>query len=408
MTSDPGETFYLGRQPIYDRQLEVRAYEILFRDGRRNRARVDPEGADQASARVIADTFVELGIEAVTDSRPAFVNLTRRLLFSDIEALFPPGNFYLEVLEDIEPDEALARRLSELKASGYRIVLDDFRYSPRHEPLVAIADIVKIDVMDFRDLEELDAELELIARPGLVLLAEKIESAELFEACLERGFELFQGFVLGRPVVLEGRRLPMPRRSLLQLLARVNESEADWHEIVALVQAEVGIAYRVMRFVSASLGAGSTKVADLGAALLRLGRARLTAWINLALLSELAPSNDDARRRAVVIARMTEAVARRLGEPDPRSFYTAGLFCGLEDVLGRPMAEILDGLRLGPEVEAALTRRAGRMGDVLLAVRAYEQGDLDRIASLGIALPDLREAWLDALAHARDAVELGI
>jgi c-di-GMP phosphodiesterase len=393
-------TFYLGRQAIYDRSLEIFAYEILYRDGLENRAQLDPEGGDQASARVIADLFLELGIDAVTESRPAFVNLTRRLLFSDIEELFPAAHFYLEVLEDIHPDAELARRLAELRQAGYRVVLDDFRYSDAHELLLEQADIVKVDIMDHPDEASLDRDLARIRRPGLKLLAEKIEEPHQARICFDRDFDYFQGYILAEPDVLQGRRLAVPRRGLLELLARINDPDTSWREVVSLVQSELAIAYRVMRFIGAA-ETSLAEVGDLEEALAHLGRRRLRAWINLALLAEVAPTGDAQRRRALVRALMAEELGRQSGEAPPSLLYVAGLFSGLESQLGLTREEMLTGLPLRPELSAALLRGEGPIGRLLGAVLAYECGDLAALERGGFALKPLRDAWLLALERTR-------
>jgi EAL and modified HD-GYP domain-containing signal transduction protein len=40
-------------------------------------------------------------------------------------------------------------------------------------------------------------------------VAEKIETAEEFEIALEEGFQLFQGYYLGRPKVFSKREFPV-------------------------------------------------------------------------------------------------------------------------------------------------------------------------------------------------------
>ncbi|HEX8856207.1 MAG TPA: hypothetical protein VF752_11460 [Thermoleophilaceae bacterium] len=49
---------FIARQPIYDRQVEVFAYELLFRDGSGNSALV--ADGEAATARVIGNAFTEM------------------------------------------------------------------------------------------------------------------------------------------------------------------------------------------------------------------------------------------------------------------------------------------------------------------------------------------------------------
>ena len=51
----PIKDVLIGRQAIYDRTLQVRAYELLFRGGGLDLSR--PDQADRATSRVLIDSF---------------------------------------------------------------------------------------------------------------------------------------------------------------------------------------------------------------------------------------------------------------------------------------------------------------------------------------------------------------
>ena len=70
--------FFIARQPIFTRDMEVYAYELLFRDSREN-AHGGIIDDNASTARVIANA-AELGLEKLTRGRPAFINLPQRFL----------------------------------------------------------------------------------------------------------------------------------------------------------------------------------------------------------------------------------------------------------------------------------------------------------------------------------------
>lgn len=191
---------FVARQPILDRQRTVVAYELLFRDDGSGEARIG-DGA-RATAQVIARVFGQLGLGSVVGGCSGFVNLdTETLLSRDFERL-PKQGVVLELLETIEVDDAVVHRCAELKHLGYRLALDDFcAIAPAYEPLLALVDIVKIDVLqlDPRALELLVQRLRLYPPR---LLAEKVDTLERARRCLALGFDLYQGFFFGRPTAL--------------------------------------------------------------------------------------------------------------------------------------------------------------------------------------------------------------
>ena len=54
------ETIFVARQPIYDRQIRVYAYELLFRSGSENEF-LDTDG-DHATASVIETALSSAGL----------------------------------------------------------------------------------------------------------------------------------------------------------------------------------------------------------------------------------------------------------------------------------------------------------------------------------------------------------
>ena len=69
---------FVGRQQIYDADLNVVAYELLFRSGTENRASI--VDGDIATSQLLVNAVIEIGLENLVFGRPAFVNFTRNFL----------------------------------------------------------------------------------------------------------------------------------------------------------------------------------------------------------------------------------------------------------------------------------------------------------------------------------------
>lgn len=196
---------FLGRQPIYDRMLRLVGYELLFRDaGNLNGASFADDVA--ATAAVVAGAFYSIGIQTVVGERKAFINVNTESLLSPMIETLPSDHVVLELLESVEVTEQVIVRCRALKAQGYRLALDDFCcYGTAYEPLLEIVDIVKVDVqhLDAESLSRLVSQLKLFPPQ---LLAEKIDTHAIAQRCLGLGFDLFQGFWFGQPVLLTAPR----------------------------------------------------------------------------------------------------------------------------------------------------------------------------------------------------------
>ncbi|MAG57820.1 MAG: hypothetical protein CMJ83_16170, partial [Planctomycetes bacterium] len=108
----------LARQSILDRDLEVLGYELLFRDPETGDGSIsDP---DSATSTVISNALLELGLETVAGSVPAFLRVTRQFLLWDNPILFEAEDVVFEIV-DVDPDDTeLLETVTRLAQIGYR------------------------------------------------------------------------------------------------------------------------------------------------------------------------------------------------------------------------------------------------------------------------------------------------
>jgi c-di-GMP-related signal transduction protein len=133
---------YLARQPILNRARGLFAYELLFRSSLQNSC--DGLDLEMASASVLDVSFL-IGFEKITSGHPMFINCTRDFLLRDYISLFPAKSVVIEILESVKPDLEVVDVCRRLTQAGYSIALDDFVDFPDWAPLVALADIMKVD-----------------------------------------------------------------------------------------------------------------------------------------------------------------------------------------------------------------------------------------------------------------------
>ncbi|MBV8563168.1 MAG: EAL domain-containing protein, partial [Actinobacteria bacterium] len=200
----------LARQPIFTTSLEVCGYELLYRStpAAETSGLVQPSAREEtvASASTLTAALTDIGLDAIVGDRPAWVNVGAAFLFDDLAHALPPQRVVLEVLESVPATEEMVETLSSLKADGYRLALDDFVAQPLLEPLVELADVIKIDVLAL-DWKRVEQQIETLSPFKVKLLAEKVETYEVLERCRDAGFELFQGYFLSKPRLVTDARV---------------------------------------------------------------------------------------------------------------------------------------------------------------------------------------------------------
>ncbi len=398
----PTTEIFLGRQPILDRDQRVVAFELLFRSGRTQAAGVTDDM--QATASVIQHAFSEMGAQAVLGPHLGFINVNAEMLLSDLVEILPREQVVLELLETVTVTDAVVARCHALKQMGYRIALDDFVFDDSYRPLLALADIVKIDLMQHTD-DALRALVGQLRQWPVKLLAEKIDSHEQADFCRALGFELFQGYYFAKPAVLSVKRANPAQLALLELLDLVL-ADADTAEIERVFKQNANLTYNLLRLVNSAGGGAVRRIETVSQAIMLLGRKQLQRWLQLLVftLQEGTPYPSPLLLMAAARGRMMELLAqRRGGDAALRDqAFMAGIFSLIENVIGKPLAEILQDLNLGDTMNAALLRREGTLGALLDLVESVEQQDLGHTLTLldaagGLSLSDLTVAEIEAM-----------
>src|SRR4029078_3376102 len=99
---------------------EIRPYELLSRRAAADTtARV--QDADSASAQVMIQAFLAIGLSKVSPEQPVFIHHTRTLLMQD--PILPADRCVIEILEDVAADQETLAAVHHLGARGYRIAL---------------------------------------------------------------------------------------------------------------------------------------------------------------------------------------------------------------------------------------------------------------------------------------------
>jgi c-di-GMP phosphodiesterase len=394
----PREDVLVARQPILDRRLEVMGYELLYRTSE-NLGAADPEHAEQATSRVIADAFGELGLERLVGARPAFVNLTREFLLTVRPLPLAPGRVVLELLEDQLVDDELLEVLREVVGKGFALALDDFVYDESQDPLLELASIVKVDVRALAQ-EEVFEQFALLRDRGVKTIAEKVETLEEYETYRDAGFDYFQGYFYARPSVVHRQRVP----EAIGSLGDIQSAGGDFDSVQRVILRDVGLSYRLLRYANSAFIGLPTPVGSVREALVRLGARTVQQWATMLVLAGLPGKPHQLVATALLRARMCQLAVPPRNRHLMDRLFTVGMFSVIDALLDMPMEEALTGLPLDDDVTTALLGGDSVEGDVLKRVLAYERGDFDALDLDGeddilARVYPIALAWADAAAQ---------
>jgi EAL and modified HD-GYP domain-containing signal transduction protein len=395
---------YVARQPIFELGRGLFGYELLYRrDGSIQLADGDNS---HMSADVISTAVLGIGLRNLTGGGLAFVNFSSGQLENESWNLFEPGDVIIELLEHVEHTPATIEACQKMVAAGYRLALDDYVYTEQTKALLDLASIVKIDVLG-RPIEEIEAVAKLLKPSGVRLLAERVETAAVRDACAKMGFQLFQGYLFSKPETLAKEDVSAGQIAIVRLLNLLQDPNTNDAALESAFAADVALSYKLLRIVNAA-SVGGRGITSIPHAIRLVGRETLHRWLAVILVASVGRKGDvthELALTAITRARMCELVASNSNlARSSSSAFIVGLLSLLDVLLEIPMDKILSRLELADEVRAALLKRGGPLGTPLQLVESYEKAQWDEAKGLASEadVPDevIPSMYLDALQWA--------
>jgi len=387
-------SIFLARQPIFDNNLDVFAYELLFRKDHSNQSGVDVLNGDIATSQVINYTFLEFGIDRVLGGKLGFINLTRTFLTGEISLPFDHHHIVLEVLEDIIIDEEIIQAVINFSQQGFTIALDDFIYHEDLKPLVAVADIIKIDLLALSD-EALIEHVNILKQFNVKLLAEKVESNAQYQRCKALGFDYYQGFFFCKPTIFDDRPLPKDKIASLRILTELQRPDITADEVEELIKHDLTLSYKLLRCINSAAFALPKRIESLRQAVLYLGLNTIKSWAAIIAFSSVDSSaTKELLTTGLIRAKMAELLAPDF-ECDSDTAFMLGLFSIADAMFNKPMSTLLDAIPISEPIKRALEDNEGDLGKLLLFTRVHERGSLT-VMPKTLNIPELNKAFLAA------------
>jgi EAL and modified HD-GYP domain-containing signal transduction protein len=379
--------FYLGRQPVIDRQQALFGYELLFRSAARGPATF--ASGLCATAAVIAHT-AQLGLDKVLGDATGFINVDAEVINSDIFAFLPRERVVLELVGTVQASDDLMLRLGQLARHGFRfcaaVIAAD---TPNVQRLLPLVDFVKIDVNDMPQstLARLAPQWRTA---GKRLIAEKVETREDYKLCMDLGFDYFQGYHFAKPAVIGGRKLSPSQLAVMDLMNMVM-SDAE-----------------------------NSVIESIGQALMLLGRRQLQRWLQILLYADPGARGHTLSpllMLATTRARLMELLAQRL-RPGQRNVaeiaFTVGIMSLMDVLFEVRMDDLMEQIPMIDEVSEALLHRTNFFGELLKLAESIERMDdvathvTPALASLVLSSDDLLELEVAAFEWSDSVVRYAI
>jgi EAL and modified HD-GYP domain-containing signal transduction protein len=378
-----------AKQPIFNQQLNVIGYELLFRPTET----FNSVGGDQATAQVLLNTFTGDDPIIENEELAIYINCTTSWLKSGLPIDRP--NVVLEVLETVKNSAELISPISQLKEQGYKIALDDFDLSLDSAKLLPISDIIKIDVLGLSKSAVMEL-VEALKPNRQILLAEKVESHEHYLWCKELGFDLFQGYFFSKPESKVGVVVKPPKLTTIQLLSELQTSEPIIENIVDILETDTILTTKVLKLVNSGKYVQVKRVNSVKDAVLLLGLAKLKKLIAMIALTDLTNKPHELMRLCLVIAHTMENYAEYKNIADHDEWFFIGFLSKIDAQFDQPLPIILESLPIKAEVKDSILYRKSPAGKTLSLIEKIIEADWENIPNSESTEYDIFRALLNA------------
>ncbi len=397
---------FIARQPIFTQHKSILGYELLCRTGPENFFNASPDS--RASIATVDEVFL-FGFNQLTQGRLAFINATKEFLINDYLTLLPRDLVVAEILETVRPDAECLAACRRLKQAGYRLALDDFVDTPEAQPFVELADFIKVDFVT-TSAAELERLGQVFGERKIDLIAERVETHEMFKQGIQLGYAYFQGYFFCRPQMVERRDVPRYKLNFVQILNVVNRPELDLHEVAELVKREASLTFRLLRYLNSPAFALRMEVRSIPHALSLLGESGVRKWVSLVAVAAMGEDKPgELVMLPLVRARLCELLAPLAGmRKFENDLFLMGLLSAMDAILDMPLSKVLADVPVKSEIKQALLGGESPFRVIYELVMNYETGvweEVSRAASkLKIDEERVPDLYMKALEWGKEIV----
>ncbi|KJY85108.1 signal transduction protein [Vibrio galatheae] len=394
----------VARQPILDKNKDLFAFELLYREGEAN---AFPTSSSRSTLRLLSEQFLTFQKRNL-DGKPGFVNFEHSDIVNGVPFDFSPNDIVVEILETCSPTDELFNSIVELKEKNYLVALDDFQPSSEWDRFCPLVDFIKLDVREL-SFVECKRIIHSLDSTDIQFVAEKVENHEEFLKAQACGFSLFQGYFFQKPEIIKTHKLSASALDIFKLSTLVAKRDVDLNKVNQIIERNPVLSVQLLNFVNSDSRVSKT-IESTRQALAYLGDDRIRKYVTYTTLAALSPNKPNIILRNLLNrAKFIECLASHLDEPTlSDSAYLCGMLSLVDGLLDMALTDVLSSLPLSDIITHALVDREGTLGNLLSIAEAIEASNwvlLDKMkAKVSLSEETIMEcltksnAWVSELA----------
>lgn len=397
--------------PLFDEKMTVKAYSLFTQKANylMNPIFLGTGLNDGAGHITGLEIINSMGIETITKDSDIFVPVTNVSLFSNINEQCDAPHKRIVILVDrtVKPEDMYVNRIRELKSMGYKFAIRKLSV-PDFEPYRSILSLMDYILLDHKKIVIEKAKIYFTkVYPDIKLIAGNIDAQEVFDSLKEQGgYQLYEGEFYRVPITKGSTEIAPVKINYIELLNIVNSDNFDLTKAADVIGRDTALVISLLEMVNHM--AINSEITSIRHAAAMLGQRELKKWITTAVTKQLcADKPSEVARVSLLRAKFAENLAPIFEQAgQSQELFMMGLFSVLDVILGKPMTEALEMLKVSKNISRALINKEGPYSELYTFMLQYESAswtEVDRVMLLKEFDSDaVYNAYIDTLKWYRE------
>ncbi len=367
----------IGRQPILDGDSQLCAYAIMYREKEENR---------YSSAAVISSVLNKFGAYALLGKRRAFVAIDKKFLLHDLILSIPQEFFIFSIMGDIEIDEKVIERVEQLYSKGYVLAIEHISLEKLdiYKEILNYTSYVKLDIRSMSAPKSKE-QIKKLKSFEITIVADNIYDSKQYAKAKELGCDWFEGYFFAELKIIENSKYEPSHMEVLKLYRLLME-DSNIDEITKEFENNHEITVQLLQFINSGAFHFRNKISSIHHVLTLVGRIPLAQWLMLMIYSKSVSKGEERTPLMLMVKNRTELMENilKIIQPNVRSnmlgeAYFVGVLSLIDVVFGMELQYILKKMNISENVENALLKDEGVLGEIFALVRSIELFDTQAV-----------------------------
>ena len=370
---------YITKQKMIDRAHRAYAYDLVFRN---ESDEVQSLSSNlKGTSQLIMSTIGSAELNNLLGKKIlAFIDVDEQTLSKDLLDVLDKDRFILNILDDIDLNENVMKKLVQYKKRGFKLSLEHFDSSAemiiKFKQLFNYIDIIKMDVIASHP-ENLEKVMQKFKGTRIKLLARNIENKQEFQKYFDMGFDYFQGYHVDRAETIEIVGTKEPKQFVIIQLLKLIKDNKTTEEIERFIKRQADLSFKLVQFFN-SYAKMEIKIESLTQVITLMGRDKLLRWLMVYLYSEASAHSTSKTILELALKRAERMEAEATKENKDKA-YLAGMFSMLGSIFEMNINELMEDVNMDRDITMLVLEKKGIFAGSLMRAEEAEKIYLRKI-----------------------------